>query len=172
MRAVHKGDCMKRFAGMLFTVYCILLAAGCQTTGNVTQKNIALGKIASSSSNENDNENLPYNAIDGQLTTRWSSNRNNPGRTSVHKPHELTIDLLDEYSVHTIIVNIQGADNHNQTFTVFTSKDSKAWKPAGGEIVSTGIFKYKLKERARYIKYVSEYSSDDGQVNVYEIEVY
>lgn len=77
--------------------------------------NLALGKTATSNSNEGDDPTLPGHAIDG-TSTRWSSNRSNPGPASVEVPHWVEVDLGQNYRINKILIDV-GDYNQNYVLT-------------------------------------------------------
>ena len=83
------------------------------------------------------------------------------------------MDLESVRDLSNVVLNIAGWDNHRQTFSLVTSIDENNWDEIGSGTEETGVFVYPLAHKlVRYIKFESYYSSDFGQVNVYEIEAY
>jgi uncharacterized repeat protein (TIGR02543 family) len=129
--------------------------------------NYALGRPCTSNSNP---ESCP-SAVDGSNDTRWSSNRNDFGPDDAN-PHFLIVDLEQERNIKRIKVNIAGWDSYEQDFSIHISSDLENWVSVAYEENKTGIRTYFVTETARYVKFVSTYSADNGQVNLYELEVY
>ena len=141
------------------------------TPGNTTvsESNFAVGRptaIYSGSSFSSPS------AVDGNTMSRWESNRNDPGPDETN-PHFLIVDLQQDREVRNIKVNISGWDSWKQNFSIFTSIDLQNWSLVASEQDKTGIFSYNLQPTSvRYVKFSSTYSADNGQVNLYELEVY
>jgi len=109
--------------------------------------NIALNKPGYANSYEGGRGNWNSNGSqvnDGNASSRWSSNRNDPGNASLTSPIFLVIDLQKTYTVDSILLNIAGWDNHRQTFTLEVSTDSIVWTKIANGTNITGIFTYKL----------------------------
>lgn len=135
----------------------------------VSETNFALGRptaIYSGSSFSSPN------AVDGNAMSRWEGNRSDPGPDETN-PHFLIVDLQQNREVRNIQVNVSGWDSWKQNFSVFTSNDLQNWSLVASEQDKTGIFSYNIQPASvRYVKFSSTYSADDGQVNLYELEVY
>jgi sugar lactone lactonase YvrE len=83
------------------------------------------------------------NVNDGS-SSRWSSDRGNPGHANTTIPVFIVIDLQQVYTVDSVLLNIAGFDNHKQTFTLQVSTDSVSWSTIGSGTNITGIFTYQL----------------------------
>jgi hypothetical protein len=103
--------------------------------------NRALNKPAFANST---NGSLPPNAVDGEPFSRWSGNRNDVGPDTEH-PHFIVVDMLDVYSIDSLVLNIEGFDHWNQDFSFQVSKDSVSWIEIGSGTDTTGIFTYYLE---------------------------
>ena len=132
-----------------------------------SEVNYALGRPSASNSNP---ESCP-SAVDGSNDTRWSSNRTDFGPDEAN-PHFLIVDLEQERDIKRIKVNIAGWGSYEQDFSIQISSDLENWVTVASEEKKTGIRSYFVTKTARYVKFVSTYSADNGQVNLYELEVY
>jgi len=103
--------------------------------------NIALNKPTFTNSCEGGGMACGGPAVDGDGFSRWSSDRNDAGPDSAN-PHFIVIDLGQEYNPDSIILNIEGFDNWNQTFGFYGSSDSVNWFLIGDGEDTTGIFTY------------------------------
>lgn len=111
-------------------------------------------------------------AVDGNPMTRWSGNRDDLGPDESN-PHFLIVDFQQIREVRSIKVNIAGWDSWKQNFSIYTSADLQSWSLVASEQDKTGILSYNLQPISiRYVKFSSTYSADNGQVNLYELEVY
>ena len=98
--------------------------------------NIALNKPGNSNSDYFSNSYLSVN--DGNINSRWSSNRNNPGPASVLNPHYVEIDLGDNYIVDSI--TLFGDQYFNYNYILSVSGDANSWSSIGqGNLNSTPI---------------------------------
>lgn len=132
-------------------------------------ENLALNCPVETNSNEMNMLGNGSAAVDGDSGTRWSSNRDDLGPDE-NNPHYLIVDLKSVVSVSKVRAQIESWDHHLQTFSVFVSTDKLSWTKIGGEIQKCGTFDYENTEvNIRYIKFESYYSSDNGQVNLYEL---
>ncbi len=103
--------------------------------------NIALNEATFTNSCEGGGENCGGPAVDGEGSSRWSSDRNDAG-PDLANPHFIVVDLGQEYNLDSIILNIEGFDNWNQTFGFYGSPDSIDWFLIGEGEEITGIFTY------------------------------
>jgi len=135
----------------------------------LSETNFAVGRPTAISS---DSSFSSPSAVDGNTMSRWESNRNDPGPDET-TPHFLIVDLQQNREVQSIKVNISGWDSWKQNFSIFTSTDLQNWSLVASEQDKTGIFSYNIQPTSvRYVKFSSTYSADNGQVNLYELEVY
>jgi len=133
--------------------------------------NLAKGRPTKANSHEM-NTDSSRNAVDGQEFSRWSSDRNDAG-PDLTNPHSMMVDLEELIDIDSIILNIGGFDNHKQDFSLFVSTDGSSWQQITNETDTTGTLTYHLSDQtAQYVRFESYYSADNGQVNVYEIEVF
>ncbi len=103
--------------------------------------NIALNKATFTHSCEGGGVNCGGPAVDGEGYSRWSSDRNDAG-PDLANPHFIVVNLGQEYNLDSIILNIEGFDNWNQTFGFYGSPDSIDWFLIGEGEEITGIFTY------------------------------
>ncbi len=85
-------------------------------------------------------------AVDGNHSTRWSSDRSRPG-PDMEDPHILLIVLDEPILLDSILLDIQGFDAWNQTFSMIVSRDSVNWKLLDRREDTTGIFTYPIFNR-------------------------
>jgi flagellin len=141
--------------------------------GNVPTEsnNLAKGRPAKANSHEMSPASS-MSAVDGDEFSRWSSNRNDPGPDQ-NNPHSIMVDLEEMIDISSIVLNIGGSDNHKQNFGLFVSADGNNWQQITNETDVTGTLTYDTSAHtAQYVRFESYYSADDGQVNVYEIQVF
>lgn len=157
--------------------FTIMLKDDSQPTPQDPEENVALGKTASSSSNETA-ELTADKAFDGDVSTkasRWSSNTGNA-------PHWLSVDLGEQRDVKTVRIfwetrkatayEIQISDNGQDWTPVKTMKD----RPAS----TTDTITLDETVQARYVRlYISAMTAEDpdggvtwNTISVYEMEVY
>ena len=152
--------------------FTIMLKDDSQPTPQDPEENVALGKTASSSSNETA-ELTADKAFDGDVSTkasRWSSNTGNA-------PHWLSVDLGEQRDVKTVRIfwetrkatayEIQISDNGQDWTPVKTMKD----RPAS----TTDTITLDETVQARYVRlYISTMTAEDpdGGVTWNTISVY
>lgn len=122
--------------------------------------NIALGKPATASSEENGGT-LAVNATDGDLTTRWGS---------AHSDAEsITVDLQDLCYIHNIIIRWEAA--YASEYQIDISADRKTWtsfyQTCTGGVVNTDI-----NADARYIRLTGIKRATQYGISIYELEAY
>ena len=133
--------------------------------------NLAKGRPTKANSHEM-NTDSSKNAVDGQEFSRWSSDRNDAG-PDLTNPHSMMVDLEELIDIDSVVLNIGGFDNHKQDFSLFVSTDGSSWQEITNETDTTGTLTYNLSDQtAQYVRFESYYSADNGQVNVYEVEVF
>ncbi len=104
--------------------------------------NVAFQKPGYANSYEwGDYSNNGISAVDNADYSRWSSNRNDPGPDTLN-PHFIVIDLLQNYEIDSIRLNIKGYDSWDQCFNFLGSPDSRNWYSIGKGDKITGIFTY------------------------------
>jgi len=86
------------------------------TSGGGGGSNIALNKPATSSSNENASLG-PANAVDGNLSTRWSS--------GFSDPQWIRVDLGQSYNISHVTLNWEAA--YGRAYQIQTSPDGNTW---------------------------------------------
>merc|ERR1712225_148935 len=85
----------------------------------------------------------------------------------------MMVDLEELIDIDSVVLNIGGFDNHKQDFSLFVSTDGSSWQEITNETDTTGTLTYNLSDQtAQYVRFESYYSADNGQVNVYEVEVF
>ncbi|WP_263366512.1 beta-1,3-glucanase family protein [Edaphobacter bradus] len=125
--------------------------------------NLALGKPATSSGDENPNLG-PGNAVDGNLTTRWSS--------AFVDPSWIQVDLGTPTIVNKVVLRWENA--HGIAYLIQVSNDLQTWntvytQTAGQGGVETLTFP---TVTARYIRMYGTARSTQYGYSLYEFEVY
>ena len=84
--------------------------------------NLALNKTATAISSQGGDAGGqgPKSAVDGNLSTRWASDRTDPGPASVSVPHWIMVDLGQNYRIDQIVIN---AGNYNEDYTLLGKRD-------------------------------------------------
>lgn len=89
-------------------------------------------------------------------------------------PHFIVVDLGTKYTLERIYLDLTGGWNFDYTFDLKVSEDSVNWFLVDSKVKSHGAYNYTSIPipNIRYIKYACYYSSDNGQVNVQEIQAF
>lgn len=118
------------------------------------------------------NQDSCQSAIDGKNTTAWHS-ETGPG------PHNVTIDLVDQYAVSAIVVlppiSVTGTEGLITQHEVYISDDAESWTGP----VSYGMWPNTNRQRlsafepasARYVR-LTAYSPDNTWVGISEVNVF
>ncbi len=125
--------------------------------------NLAVGKPVTADASQ-DGGYLPFQAADGDYTTRWSG-----FATSPDPVHWLQIDLEQVYELEQITIYWEAIQDQYQV--QIAEEANGSWKEiaAGGPEDST-LYTIKLTgEKARYIRIQA---GKAGYVSIYEVEVY
>jgi hypothetical protein len=79
--------------------------------------NLALNKTATAISSQGGDAGGqgPRMAVDGNVGSRWASERGSPGPASVAVPHWIMVDLGQNYQVNQIVIN---SGNYNEDYTL------------------------------------------------------
>lgn len=95
------------------------------------------------------------------------------GPTSNH-PHYIIVDLGSKYNLQSMNLNLDEGWGFVYTFDFLVSEDAENWSTVDSRYRVGGTFTYNSipLQQVRYIKYACYYSSDNGQVNVHEIQAY
>ena len=133
------------------------------TNGGSGGANLALGRPATSSGNENAGLG-PNNAVDGNLTTRWSS--------AFVDPSWIQVDLGTPTMVNKVVLRWENA--HGIAYLIQVSNDQQTWntvytQTAGQGGVETLTFP---SVAARYIRMYGTARSTPYGYSLYELEVY
>ncbi len=143
-------------------------------------ENIAYGKSVSANSANTDSETSKI--VDNDSNTTWLSDTYNQltndgeyGPTLNH-PHYIIVDLGATYNLESLKLDINGGGwwSFNYTFDFLVSSDCTNWSLVDHKDNSHSLYTYANIpiQNVRYIKYNCFYSSDNGQVNVEEIQAY
>jgi hypothetical protein len=101
--------------------------------------NVALNKPGFANSYEyGDWSSNGSNAVDGNTSSRWSSNRNDPG-PDLNDPHYIVIDLQSQFNLESILLNISSFE---QTFSFKVSQDNVNWIEVGNGNSVSGSFTF------------------------------
>jgi hypothetical protein len=157
--------------GSIFTVK-VSNASGSVTSGNASLTvtnpapgiaNLALGKSATSSGNENDGLGA-LNAVDGDLTTRWSS--------AFVDPSWLEVDLGAPTIINKVVLYWEAA--YGKAYQIQVSNDDQTWttvytQTAGQGGVETLTFPTVID---RYIRFFGTARATQYGYSLFEFQVY
>jgi beta-galactosidase len=160
-------------SGSIFSVK-VSNAAGSVTSANATltvtasgstsgSANLALGRPATSSGDENNNLG-PANAVDGNLTTRWSS--------AFVDPSWLEVDLGSPVKINKVVLRWENA--YGKAYQIQVSNDQQTWstvytQTAGVGGVETLTFPTVTN---RYIRLYGTARATQYGYSLFEFEVY
>ena len=145
----------------------------------VDGENVAHGKVVSVNSKNSDYTDYETAVTDGNINSGWSSETysnltNNQSGPTINHPHWITVDLGTTYNVESLVLDINGGGSwaFNYTFDLQVSDDASNWSLVAHEDNTRGVLTYTNIpiQNVRYIKYLCYFSSDNGQVNVEEIQ--
>jgi len=124
--------------------------------------NIAVGKTATSSSVESASY-PPSNAVDGNSSTRWSS--------QFSDPQWLMVDLGSVYNIDKVVISWEAA--YASEYDILISKDNLNWQVAQHITNGTGgLSNIPISSEARYIKMLGIQRATQWGYSIYEFEVY
>ncbi|CQR46154.1 O-GlcNAcase NagJ precursor [Paraliobacillus sp. PM-2] len=137
--------------------------------------NVAVGKEATASNEEAGTDFVASNTIDGDLTTRWSTDKSED-----ITPRTLTIDLQHLTQLQSVIINWERENPNIIAFDLSYSEDNEQYFPIYEQTEKSGIQRQIVNLQnsinARYIKlHVTEYdggSSNWPNVGVNEVEAF
>lgn len=144
-----------------YTVFLSFLVFWAQVI--VAQPNVALGRNATSSSNENGSL-IPGNAVDGNMSTRWSSSYSNN--------QWIAIDLLDQYDFTEVKLFWETA--LGKDFNIEVSDDGVIWTLAKS-ITGNTVLNNTIDISGNSGRFVRMYGLTRGTnygFSLYEFEVY
>lgn len=158
-------------SGGLFTVK-VSNSSGSTTSGNASLTvtnptpgvaNLALGKPTTSSGNENDGLG-PLNAVDGDLTTRWSS--------AFADTSWLEVDLGATTIINKVVLYWEAA--YGKAYQIQVSNDEQTWtsvytQTAGQGGVETLTFPTVIK---RYIRFLGTTRATQYGYSLFEFQVF
>jgi len=133
---------------------------------NIKRRSIALNKPCKVSSTESGYGNVAKNAIDGDLSTRWSS--------AYSDPQWFQIDLGQKYNIELVVIYWENASAKNYILQesndgiVWTNVLTKQNMPTGARTDSLK----NLKGGARYLRIYGEKRTTQWGYSIYEIEVF
>jgi hypothetical protein len=131
--------------------------------GDKSKTNIAKGKTATSSANENDSL-LPGYAVDGSMASRWSS--------AWSDPQWICIDLGADYLVNRVVLYWERA--LGSAFQIQVSKDSSEWR----DVYSTQNNSWMINDisfdpvKARYVRMYGTRRSTPWGYSLIEFQVH
>ncbi len=124
--------------------------------------NIAVGKTATSSSVESSSY-PPSNAVDGNSSTRWSS--------QFSDPQWLMVDLGAVYNIDKVVISWEAA--YASEYSILISKDNLNWQEAKHITNGTGgLNNIQISAEARYIKMLGIHRATQWGYSIYEFEVF
>ncbi len=117
-----------------------------------------------------DDGNLPENAIDGSLASRWSASGENGDAT-------LDLDLGSEQNLKAVGIAFYSGTKRKSYFEIHTSNDGKNWTrqiELGESSGKSNDFEYFALDdvKARYVRYVGQQNSLNHWNSICEISVY
>ena len=126
--------------------------------------NLALNKLATESAGQNDATLGPAFAVDGDLTTRWSS--------AFVDPSWITVDLGVAQTINQVILRWENA--YGTAYQIQVSNDAQTWTPvftqsAGQGGVENITF---VPVSARYVRMFGTARATQYGYSLYEFEVY
>jgi beta-galactosidase len=126
--------------------------------------NLAAGKTAASSGNEDDAAYPPINAIDGNLTTRWSS--------TFVDPSWIQIDLGSVKAIGQVVLRWERA--FGVAYQIQTSTDGQNWTTAFSQTNGQGGSENLVfpSVNARYVRMYGTQRSSQYGYSLWEFEVY
>ena len=111
------------------------------TSGGGGGSNIALNKPATSSSNENASLG-PANAVDGNLSTRWSS--------GFSDPQWIRVDLGQSYNISHVTLNWEAA--YGKAYQIQTSPDGNTWTTILNGTGAAGVQTLPVSGSGRFVR--------------------
>lgn len=142
--------------------------------------NVAQYKSVTANSNKYDYS--VGKVVDGNESSGWFSDdylsltTDNGYGPTANNPHYIIVDLGMGYNLESLKLDINGGGmwSFNYTFDFLVSADATNWSLVDHKDTSHGLYTYNNIpiQNVRYIKYACYYSSDNGQVNVEEIQAF
>jgi photosystem II stability/assembly factor-like uncharacterized protein len=129
----------------------------------ITNSNLALNKPAFSSSNESGSL-TPNLAVDGNITTRWSS--------SFSDPQWIYVDLMKSYNINRVKINWEAA--YGKDYKIQVSNDATNWidiKTVAGNTLLVNDWTG-LLGTGRYVRMLGSARGSQYGYSIYELEVY
>jgi F5/8 type C domain/Ricin-type beta-trefoil lectin domain len=135
---------------------------GGSTGGGCGTTNLALGKTATASSTESASYPAP-NAVDGNLSTRWSS--------AFSDPQWLEVDLGSSQSICQVVLNWEAA--YGKAFQIQASADGSNWTTVYSTTTGTGGTQtLNVTGTGRYIRMYGTARATPYGYSVWEFQVY
>ena len=130
----------------------------------LVMENLALGKSAYTSTNENNITQNGAQATDGSSNTRWSS--------QVADGQWIYVDLGKQAKIYQVKINWEAA--FAGTYKLQVSDDGEVWTDAASELGATGYVNTKMGDvTGRYVRMLCTQRSNNAYgVSMYEFEVY
>lgn len=100
--------------------------------------------------------NVETNAVDGDMTTRWSA----------YGANTLTLDLKDETEITGVAIAMWKGAERIYPFTIEVSTDGKTWTTALEKTENSGtteeaeVYNFKKSVKARYVRYSGDGATD------------
>lgn len=167
MRNLEGDKNMRRKLLCVALSLCLLVCGTVGMKNGVAVKgeevvNFAEGKYVLSSSNES-NDLMAEKAVDGDLTTRWSS--------AFIDNQWIMVDLGQIYTVGSVVLYWE--DAYASNYTIQWSQDGETWNTAvTSNISSAGEHSHMMYNRPiRYIKIIGNERATEYGISLYEIKV-
>lgn len=102
--------------------------------------------------------NVEMNAVDGDMSTRWSA----------YGPNTLTLDLKDPTEITGVAIAMWKGDERVYPFTIEVSLDGKTWTPAlekseNSATDESEVYSFKEPVTARYVRYSGDGATDKSK---------
>ena len=152
----------KILALILVVVFCAVSLMPTLPTGAAPGENIAIGKIATSSTVEG--AFIASNAVDGNTGSRWAS--------EFGQPHWIQIDLGTEYTINRVVLNWEAA--YGKSYQIQVSNDASNWTDVYTTTTGDGGID-DISFAATTARYVRMYGTERGLpygFSLWEFEVY
>lgn len=130
---------------------------------NIPEGSIAYKKPVFASSTEPGNGNVPENAVDGSIATRWSSEYSDP--------QYIYVDLEDEYEIERVYIEWEAA--YAGQYKIQVSNDASTWTDVHTEYNGDGdIDDISVDTKGRYVRiYCMQRATQYGN-SIFELGVY
>ena len=129
----------------------------------IPEGSIALNKPVFASSVEEGNGNTPEKAVDGNITTRWSSKYSDP--------QYIYVDLEDVYEIERVYIEWEAA--YARQYKIQVSNDAQNWTDVHTEYNGDGdIDDISLEAKGRYIRVYGMQRATTYGYSIFELGIY